>query len=368
MVRSSSSRRQEREPYGQTTRTCRRTPGVRAAVLDQAGPQAHFVAEIESRRPQARRDKRDGAMSSELSPAEIWQSEHTSDQRIIQDFEQTHPDAISNLRLEREPRFQFRVLRWGEEGERAFAELRGLLAYPNDLTSEPARHPPALLREILEEIRLLLTGPERGSSLRFGPGWDAIAVTLAAHREDLAATLLGRYGDAVVLTVGQFPYPMGRPLTSIESMIESHRKSAPRVPPPEPFDIPGLESSLRLASPRVKTGSRFEATLALTNVSPDPIEVSHGAAIVKLLDPESEEVVGGFQGAIRAIAYSTTIESGETQELGCLTGTGSFRPDLGYSLPAGRYLARADLALTPRHPPGPPSFLRTAPTEITLMD
>jgi len=288
-------------------------------------------------------------MSSDLSPREIWQSDHSSDSQIIQRFIAERPDVVSSVRTNWGPPARHEVLLWGANTHDVQDEIRAALEYPDDVVFLPAQFSPAHLRSVLEEITRLSRESTQPTFQSYGPTWDGVAATLDASQEQLAASLHETFGDALILSVGGFPYPMGRPLTFIEELMKNRQM----VAVPEPPTIPDLEARLILPDSIIASGSRFDAEVTVTNVGSTPLEFTRGAPTVSILDPASHEVVGGFQGWVTAAGKHLLLAPGESSTLKALTGTASNRRELGYVLPPGRYLARASLQLSPWHGPAP---------------
>lgn len=303
-------------------------------------------------------------MSSDLSPREIWQSDHSPDSQIIQHFIAEHPDVVSSLRTNWGPPASHEVLLWGANTRDVQDEIRASLEFPDDVAFLPALFSPAHLHSILEEINRLSRESPRPTFQSYGPTWDGVTATLDASQEELAASLHERFGDALILSVGGFPYPINRPLTFIEDLIKNRQI----VAVPEPPTVLGLEARLVLPNSIITSGSRFDAEVTVTNVGSTPLEFTRGAPTVSILDPATREVVGGFQGWVNAMGMLLSLAPGESSNLKALTGTASSRRELGYVLPPGHYLARASLHLSPWHGQAPQggSVVRTPEVELEI--
>jgi hypothetical protein len=274
---------------------------------------------------------------SELSAMEVWQSDHRLEIQVVQDYQSEHPSVVSSLRLDNDPPRKIRVLMWRDEGDHHATAIHRLCHDPDALVFEAARHSPDELATIIAEIRSLASTSSPGSFQMYGIGWDAVTVHVRADLETLAADLHRRFGDAIILTVGLFPYPLDRPLSWSERMTAVR----PFVERPEAIDLPGLEAHLEPPFLQINIGARVDATIELINVSATHIQMSAGAATVSLVDPNSGVTVGGFHGAVAASARVITLDPGQRAEIPALVGTTSFQRDLGYVVPPGRYVARA---------------------------
>jgi hypothetical protein len=303
-------------------------------------------------------------MSSDLSPEEVWQSDHSHDSQIIQRFIAERPDVVSSLRANWGPPARYEVLLWGINTRDVQDEIRASLEFPDDVDFLPARFSPAYLRDVLEEINGLTRDLPPPTFQSSGPTWDGVSAKLDASQEELAASLHERFGDVLVLSVGNFPYPMDRPLTFIEELSKRRRvATAPELP-----TIPNLEARLLLPDSVITAGSRFDAEVIVTNVGSTPMEFTRGAPTVSILDPATHEVVGGFHGWVAGVGILLSLAPGQSSTLKALTGTTSSRRDLGYVLPPGRYLARATLRLSPWHGEAPRggSVVHTTGVEIEI--
>jgi len=161
------------------------------------------------------------------------------------------------------------------------------------------------------------------------------AIVLAPWAAATARDLHERFGDRVDLTVGALPYPPGR------------TPSQPRVP------VPGQQAELLnpaevrvdLAGPAaVRSGHTLRHGLLLHNLTGAELVVAtNGQVTATVVDPGSGEVVGGFSGAQTLPLITFRVVPGETERIPLLIGTASFRPALGYAVPAGQWGIQADL-------------------------
>jgi hypothetical protein len=272
-----------------------------------------------------------------FSVVEIWQSDHRADIEAVQEYQLEHPNVVSSLRLDNDPPMSIRVLTWRDEGGQHATAIRRLCEYPNDLVFEAARHSPADLATILDEVRVMASNETPRAIQQSGLGWDVAMFHLRADLESLAATLFERFGDAIELTVGIFPYPPNRPLSQMERV----NADRPMFPAPDAIDVPGLEAHFMQPLLQIVIGVSESVMVALSNEGDARIEMSMGAATVALVDPSSGVTVGGFYGAVAASARIVKLDPGQRVEIDALVGTTSFQRDLGYFMPPGRYVARA---------------------------
>jgi hypothetical protein len=161
-------------------------------------------------------------------------------------------------------------------------------------------------------------------------------IALAAWAVSTAADLLDQFGDDVDLTVKTLPFPPSR--------LGEPRPEVVQIADPLPPDQAIVELEGQAV---VRSGHTLRHGILLHNVSPDELRLStNGQVTAYVVDPATEQVVGGFAGAQHLVLVMFCVAAGETERIPLLIGTASFVPDLGYSVPAGQWGMRATLALT----------------------
>lgn len=273
-----------------------------------------------------------------------------------------HEGSFLSVKLDRVPRVMVAVLLWGEDIPSHEVVLHAMVPHPDRLRVEASPYAPAYLEEVKSELRELAMA-HQGAIHGFGPGWGSVFTRLAADQEPLAARLHARYGAAVTLTLGHFPYPVGRPVTSAD------RVSRGSPPPPQVVTIDGLDARLELSSDHIVAGRNGHGTVVLTNTGAVPLELRTAQPLVAVvLAPETGEVVGGYTGAVAGVGLNVHLAPGGQASVQVLFGTASFRADLGFVLPAGRYLVRAEVPVH-SHPPrhgGARQVLAVPPCRLTV--
>src|SRR5258708_21187222 len=171
-----------------------------------------------------------------------------------------------------------------------------------------------------------------------------------------AAGLLDQFGDDVDLTVGALPFPPSR--------IHEPRPDVAQRP-----DLLDPErATVELDGPAVvRSGHTLLHGLLLQNLSSDELCVAtNGQVTGVVVDPATEQVVGGFAGAQILPWIVFRVAPGETKRIPLLIGTASFVPDLGYTVPAGHWGVQATLSFEsdPRNSPGK----RTPVLPLTVTD
>ena len=242
----------------------------------------------------------------------------------------THPGAVEQIWFEDSPQ-RVVVLVGRDDVETHMTALRALVAAPEHVELKRSPWPAGHLERIREEIM----ESTRGSINEIGQGKGILDIGLWADQVELAASLHQRYGEAVVITVGYFPYPD----------IESGRAAAV-ASNQEPADLAALphEVSLTLEEGiEIRSGSHVSSQLTIRNES--TLDLVAGKLLPSVVDPTTGRVVGGYEGAITLELRRYHVPAGASQAIPVLIGTASTRPELGYAVPPGPWAIRMLLQL-----------------------
>jgi len=160
------------------------------------------------------------------------------------------------------------------------------------------------------------------------------AIHLAPWAASTAADLSNQFGDAVNLTVGALPFPLSR---AHERRPEVGRRADLLDPGQATVELDGLAV--------VRSGHTLRHGLLLSNRSTDDVHLAtNGHLTAVVVDQECQQVVGGFAGAQRMPLIVFRVAPGATERVPLLIGTASWVPELGYTVPAGRWGVEATLA------------------------
>jgi hypothetical protein len=183
----------------------------------------------------------------------------------------------------------------------------------------------------------------------YGRTLGGATVILPANALAKAADLKARYGDAIKLTVGMFPYP----LAGAEARCEE-------LPATEVID--GLKITISDPGAPV-AGNAFGAETQLTvevhNTGTAPVRVGGGTAAGSILDAHGK-VVSAVPPHDDMAAVPIVIDPGGSAELPVNVTIASCDPALGYVVPPGEYMLVATLDDADR------GALRSEPLTITV--
>ena len=196
-----------------------------------------------------------------------------------------------------------------------------------------------------EELRLTLARflEDRPGAVTLSPdlggsdgGPPPYPIRLAPWAEAVAAELHGRFGDQVDLTVGALPYPPGG----------TPRRPRPSGEPAARLDP--AEAGAELDGPAVvRSGHTLRHGLLVRNYAGAVLAIAtNGAVTASVVDPRTDEVVGGYAGFQTLPLVMFRVPPGGTERIPLLIGTASYTGRLGYAVPPGRWGVEVTLQLT----------------------
>ena len=279
------------------------------------------------------------------SPDPDLEREHSkfrSDVEAVRRYGELHADDFVEELFENEPHIRLIVLMVGDRLAEHEAALRELVQHPKQLE---VRRPP-FPKSRLEEIRRELNATAKnhpGAFMQWGISLGRVNVQLAADQEELAATFHRRFGDAVELRVGVFLYP---PVLGPDHQEEGPPAVArPQLPllPSEEFEV-SLEGEIVIAS-----GATTRSTLRIQNRgSAEAVIETNGGVTARVVDPQTNEGVGGFVGAQAMPLIKYRIAPDGTVSIPLLIGTTSSVRSLGYAIPPGSWAIEVPIQIEGR--------------------
>lgn len=212
------------------------------------------------------------------------------------------------------------------DAEAAEADLLLQVPYPDELIVCQAMFSDVDSATLREQVEERVDG-HRFISL--GEATDGvIEVVLDVTEDALAVELVQTFGGRVRVSVGWFPYPLPDPLPP----------SVCELRPFDPVTIPELEVTIDLVGVSLDPDiSRRSYEVRIRNTGNERIDLSSGAGVGWLIDPSTGQTVGSFFGVIPAIGYPIDLEPGDETTIPLLVGVTSCDPELGYTVPTGRY-------------------------------
>jgi hypothetical protein len=283
------------------------------------------------------------------------------DFEIVASYGEEHPGAWAGAWWDNEPDVHIVAAFTGDAAQHD-AALRPRLQHPGRLVVESRQHSLSDLQRVREEIERTLGQRQAQTGRRIlasvGTGKAVVSVGLRADQEHVASELASRYGSAVELRVGFFPFPDRR----------RSRPWPPAGPAPEEQAFEGLEMSVEVDERVLEAGDDGHGRLVVRNSSQERIgPLDTGQPLVGSLLNASLETVGGYSGAVAGTGRFIDLAPGASASLPVIFGTASTREDLGYVVPPGRYWLRVQMHL--HHGRGAP--LTNAPAapliQITII-
>jgi hypothetical protein len=261
------------------------------------------------------------------------------DIEVVRAYGEAHPSAWVGLRFENEPTVRIVALFVGDDLQPHQEALRDLVEHPDQLELRSSPYPLTRLEEINADIHSLAISGESGRLKGWGVGQGTVMVQLRASEESLAAGLHQRYGDAVELTVGRFPYPdLPRP-----HPLLNPPEGRPPLLPPDLADVT-LPSGIR-----IRSGEDLTSALVTRNNTGDELVVeTNGQVTARVMDSETGRCIGGFTGAQTMPLRPFRAPPHDSVVIPILIGTASFVPELGYAVPPGEWWIEVVLRITDR--------------------
>lgn len=192
----------------------------------------------------------------------------------------------------------------------------------------PAGETPSdrILRSIRATIAERYEHDARRPLQGLGTGEGVVAVSLAAGCVDVAAELVSSYGELVSVKVGAKPYPAG--------------SGRPRRVPPLPStegEIGGFKLRVEMGTARLRAGYTTTGSVVVTSANTSLVEVFATANPAWLRVQATQEIAGGYSGAVAGAPRRFRLDSTSDVRLPFVLGSSSFAPTPLYVVPPGMY-------------------------------
>jgi len=250
------------------------------------------------------------------------------DRSVLLAYAKAHPDEYTTFRTSIAP--VRLVIGFTDHVIEHCLALRPLLEYPNEFRILHY----TFSADRLQAIRYEIGAMGGGVITSIGVGRGVVEMDLRADSLDLARRIWDRYGPAVRIKLGMFPYPppSGLPPSRCAELIAYW---VPRA-------SSSLVATLALRSSTVRSGRDFSATVTIRNAGATAYQFDSGADQTAIVFRRGTfEVVGmGLVGGSE-IGYSKRLKPGEVIRQGSWGGTASCDLSAGYAVQPGTYDVRA---------------------------
>ena len=225
---------------------------------------------------------------------------------------------------------------------------------PADAPGAPSPSEVPVGSPTLATIRADIEGRYMDQLLSIGDGAGKVILQLRPTATAAAADIVDRYGSAVQVTVGFFPYP---PPSS--APVGCGWAGSPMVDPGM------LQAVIELPSPRLDHSVGFSAKVKLTNHGATTLTFSTGQPLsIYLFKLDGTTLVGASPGAVAGTGLGLTLAPGASREIDAGGGSASCDLRLGYELPDGPYIARAAVEIDGSTGP---AYFWSDPVSVQLM-
>jgi hypothetical protein len=256
---------------------------------------------------------------------ELQHSRLRKDIEMVRQYGEAHPNEWTSVQFENDLTVKVVATFSGPNLDLHERALRAVVPHPDQLVVRPAKYSRNEMEETLDKVMRFMNS-ESQTVLRSGISNDVVRIKLEADQELLAASLSKRFGDAVVIEVGAFEYP----LSTASVSGEQRDRADTFFPLLESTDTEFVDAVI------VSSGQSLFGTVRLHNRSSNVIVlITNGQLTGRILDPLSDEVIGGYVGMQATPKVRLSIEPEATTTVPMLIGTASFDRSLGFVVPDG---------------------------------
>ena len=197
-----------------------------------------------------------------------------------------------------------------------------------------------------------LSAELNGRLISIGQGAGPIEINVGETDEGLAGDLVGRYGDAVRLTVGLLRYPIDEASSVCAAEVGD--------PPPEGLEMRVVAPDAPLTRHGIDT-TNFE--VQVTNTGDVPIQFTSGITRGTIVDANGAIVGSAENVPVAMVGIGVDLAPGATTTLPGVVTLASCDASVGYAIPPGEYQLLASVSV---NADGVTRTARAEPAAITI--
>jgi hypothetical protein len=264
------------------------------------------------------------------------QFELLDDLDVVRQFGERHPDAFVTVWFENTPTVRLVALLSGDDVADHESELRQGVAYPDRLEVRRSKWSKSDRRN----VRAALQECASDAIASMGDGRGVLRVQLWADQADRAEEICQRFGAAVSVTIGMFPYP--------DRFARPDRDSGTALDEPPPQHLATLPETVRVEPTEklvIRSGAHLRTVIRVRNDSTTDVAANtNGQINGTVVHPDTGQRVGCYEGAQLMPLVRFDVPPGSTSEIPLLVGTASTKPELGWAVPPGPWAVRLVLS------------------------
>jgi hypothetical protein len=260
------------------------------------------------------------------------QFELLDDLDVVRQFGERHPDAFVTVWFENAPTVRLVALLSGDDLAEHESELRQAVTYPDRLEVRRSRWS----KSDRKDVRAALQECAADAIASMGHGRGVLRVQLWADQADRAEEICRRFGEAVMVTIGMFPYP--------DRFARTDQQPNPALDEPPPQRLASLPDEVRIELTQdlvIRSGAHLRTVIRVHNDSAADLAANtNGQINGAVVHPDTGQRVGCYEGAQSTPLVRFDVPPGQVGEIPLLIGTASTRPELGWAVPPGPWAVR----------------------------
>jgi hypothetical protein len=264
------------------------------------------------------------------------QFELLDDLDVVRQFGERHPDAFVTVWFENTPKVRLVALLSCDDLAEHESELRQAVSYPDRLEVRRSRWS----KSDRKDVRAALQECAADAIASMGHGRGVLRVQLWADQADRAEEICRRFGEAVMVTIGMFPYP--------DRFARTDQQPNPALDEPPPQRLAALPEKVRIELTQdlvIRSGAHLRTMIRVHNESAvDLAANTNGQINGAVVHPDTGQRVGCYEGAQSMPLVRFDVPPGSTGDIPLLIGTASTKPELGWAVPPGPWAVRLVLS------------------------